>query len=186
MGDIMSAYPYNALSDMGFSAEDIDKYALCLLSDFYGLIWKGLFTSSRYRIFRRYYIDGYSPQDISSAMGLSLNHVKRELSRIKHTLRRNATKAVPDTITDYSNELPIDPEDTKDNILSVVKNNPYLLDIDDLGLSVRSHMILRRSGIQTLGDIRDLGLEGLRSLRNKGSNSINEILAVLKEYDISL
>ena len=74
----------------------------------------------------------------------------------------------------------------ENDVLPVVKDNSYLLNVEDLGLSVRAYNILMRAGVLTVGDIRDLGLEGLRFVKNMGSKSIEEIVAVLKEYDIRL
>ncbi len=184
---VINRYPENALLDMGISSIDIEKYSFCLISNLYSLIRGGLFVSTRYIIFKQYYIDGYSLQDISSNLGYSCNRVKRELSRIKHTLRNNAPKVIPDTIKDYSNEDLIDLDDElEDDVIPFAKYNPYLVDIEDIDLSVRAYNCLIRAGIQNMGDIRDLGIEGLQRVRNLGSKSIIEIVAALKRYDISI
>ena len=69
--DVINRYPENVLLDMGISSIDIEKYSFCLISNLYSLIRSGLFVSTRYTIFKQYYIDGYSLQDISSNLGCS-------------------------------------------------------------------------------------------------------------------
>jgi len=81
MDEYKNKYPFNALRDMGYSDEMIDRCSFSLRWSFYDLIRNGLFNKERYKIFTRYYIDGCSIQDISEITGRSYNHTKHELSR---------------------------------------------------------------------------------------------------------
>ncbi|ADU50564.1 sigma-70 region 4 domain protein [Thermaerobacter marianensis DSM 12885] len=49
------------------------------------------------------------------------------------------------------------------------------LAIDDLGLSQRAYRALRRAGVQTVGQLLELGEAGLRRLRGLGPRSLDEI-----------
>ena len=54
--------------------------------------------------------------------------------------------------------------------------------IDDLGLTARSYNALRRAGIQTLAQLRELTEEQLLSLPSIGESTVAEISRKLKKY----
>lgn len=59
-------------------------------------------------------------------------------------------------------------------------------DITELELSVRSLNCLKRAGVRTLGDLAKLTKEKLMKMRNMGRKSVDEIIAMLKQYGIEL
>ncbi|PAK21681.1 DNA-directed RNA polymerase subunit alpha [Mycoplasmopsis agassizii] len=69
---------------------------------------------------------------------------------------------------------------------TVGPNNSANKDIKDLNLSVRSLNALQRHGYSKLSDIATLTEDDLASVKNLGKKSVDEILALLKEYNISL
>jgi len=76
------------------------------------------------------------------------------------------------------------------------ENSPYadhpspsdLMDVDicELELSVRSYNVLRRAGINTIGEITNLSYADLSRLRNMGRKSADEIATKLKELGLEL
>lgn len=71
----------------------------------------------------------------------------------------------------------------------IKKHRTDMILLDDLvsKMSSRSHNILKRIGYKTLGDVRKhLTLSFLRKCRNCGPKAEEEIINVLKEYDIEI
>ena len=66
--------------------------------------------------------------------------------------------------------------------------NPYGLDmtIEELDLSVRSYNVLCRGGFKTVEDLIGKSDEDLRTVRNMGKNSFDEIIEKLKSMGIEL
>lgn len=58
--------------------------------------------------------------------------------------------------------------------------------LENLDLSVRSYNCLRRAGKDTLGDIADMKESELMTVRNLGRRSLEEVVAKLKEYGLTL
>ena len=65
-------------------------------------------------------------------------------------------------------------------------DDPRDIALEDLELSVRSYNCLKRAGIKTLGDIADKTPEDMMHIRNLGRKSLEEVLAKLHEYGLSL
>ena len=78
-----------------------------------------------------------------------------------------------------SAEAPADNEPETDD-------DPRSIPLEDLELSVRSYNCLKRAGITTLGEIADKTPEEMMKVRNLGRKSLEEVLAKLKEYGLSL
>lgn len=66
------------------------------------------------------------------------------------------------------------------------KQETLNMSIEELELSVRSYNCLKRAGIRTVGDIVSRTPEEMMKVRNLGRNSLNEVLAKLKELNLSL
>jgi len=58
--------------------------------------------------------------------------------------------------------------------------------IEDLDLSVRSYNCLKREGVQTVGQLRDLTEQELLDIRNFGAKSVDEVKDKLTEMGIAL
>lgn len=56
--------------------------------------------------------------------------------------------------------------------------------VDKLNLSTRSHNVLRRANINTIGSLIDFPQEDLMTFKNMGAKSAAEIIAALKEIEI--
>ena len=69
---------------------------------------------------------------------------------------------------------------------TVNSDDPRDIALEDLELSVRSYNCLRRAGIKTLGEIADKTPEDMMHIRNLGRKSLEEVLAKLHEYGLSL
>ncbi|MBQ3042475.1 MAG: DNA-directed RNA polymerase subunit alpha [Clostridia bacterium] len=70
------------------------------------------------------------------------------------------------------------PGDTTTKILEMT--------LDDMDLSVRSYNCLKRAGIQTVGDLTDKSEEDMLKVRNLGRKSLDEVIAKLESYGLSL
>lgn len=59
--------------------------------------------------------------------------------------------------------------------------------IDELNLSVRPYNVLRREGINTIGQLltlyREQGVDGLYDMRNMGSKACTEVLAEIQRLE---
>ena len=60
------------------------------------------------------------------------------------------------------------------------------MSIDDMDLSVRSYNCLKRAGIQTVADLTDRTEEDMLKVRNLGRKSLDEVIAKLESYGLSL
>ncbi|MEG1706131.1 MAG: DNA-directed RNA polymerase subunit alpha [Clostridia bacterium] len=60
------------------------------------------------------------------------------------------------------------------------------MNIDDMELSVRSYNCLKRAGIQTVEDLTRKSEEDMLKVRNLGRKSLDEVIAKLESYGLSL
>ena len=60
--------------------------------------------------------------------------------------------------------------------------NIHDIPIDQLGLSVRAANVLHREGKHTLGALLECTEEQLRSFRNLGAKTVDELLSVMENY----
>ncbi len=60
------------------------------------------------------------------------------------------------------------------------------MNIDDMDLSVRSFNCLKRAGIQTVEDLTRKSEEDMLKVRNLGRKSLDEVIAKLESYGLSL
>lgn len=58
--------------------------------------------------------------------------------------------------------------------------------IDDMDLSVRSYNCLKRANIQTIGDLTRRTMDDMLKVRNLGKKSLDEIIARLESFGLSL
>ena len=63
---------------------------------------------------------------------------------------------------------------------------PDSLLLDEMDLSVRTYVCLKRAGIHTLGDLRKMSREDLAKIRNLGSRSLEEVINKLASMGLSL
>lgn len=61
---------------------------------------------------------------------------------------------------------------------------PNKISVGDCDFTVRTYNCLKRAGINILGDIKSV--EQLKSVRNLGEHSVQEVVDKLKEYGIEL
>lgn len=79
-----------------------------------------------------------------------------------------------------------------DTIADIIKTNTDVeesirnMDLVELGLSCRSFNMLKRSGVNTIGDIEKLTSKQLMNVRNFGKHSYDEVIGILKKYGITL
>ncbi len=164
-------YPRNVLSDMGYTKEELDRYGSDLIRNLEALRSAGLFKPARYRIFKYHYIDGYGTDMIAGLTASSENHVKRELSKVRHLLRKNMIKLLPRITPMKSWEY---------EIVIPCELEPEYCDIEELDLSVRAFNGLKRAGMKTVGDVIEGGREKLLKIRNLGDKSRDEITGKIK------
>lgn len=60
------------------------------------------------------------------------------------------------------------------------------MNIDDMDLSVRSYNCLKRAGIQTVEDLTRKSEDDMLQVRNLGRKSLDEVIAKLESYGLSL
>ncbi|MCM1043091.1 MAG: DNA-directed RNA polymerase subunit alpha [Corallococcus sp.] len=60
------------------------------------------------------------------------------------------------------------------------------MNIDDMDLSVRSYNCLKRAGIQTVEDLTKRSEDDMLRVRNLGRKSLDEVIAKLESYGLSL
>lgn len=60
------------------------------------------------------------------------------------------------------------------------------MNIDDMDLSVRSYNCLKRAGIQTVEDLTKRSEDDMLKVRNLGRKSLDEVIAKLESYGLSL
>ena len=60
------------------------------------------------------------------------------------------------------------------------------MNIDDMDLSVRSYNCLKRAGIQTVEDLTRRTEDDMLKVRNLGRKSLDEVIAKLESYGLSL
>ena len=60
------------------------------------------------------------------------------------------------------------------------------MNIDDMDLSVRSYNCLKRAGIQTVEDLTRKSEDDMLKVRNLGRKSLDEVIAKLESYGLSL
>ena len=70
--------------------------------------------------------------------------------------------------------------------LIVTGRRSALTPIEDLDLSLRAYNCLKREGINTVGQLTELGEWNLLDIRNFGQRSIEEVKRKLAELDLSL
>jgi len=126
-------------------------------------------------------------------------HVGRETSRERLTLEvwTNGTIAPVDAISksasilieqimpfvDYSRVSQIAEE--KEALRAAISDDIFNMPVEQLNLSVRAMNCLRRSGINTVGELISTNVNDLMSLRNFGQKSKNEIDEKLTELGLS-
>ena len=84
------------------------------------------------------------------------------------------------TLTDNADNVEImveKEEDKKEKVLEMT--------IEELDLSVRSYNCLKRAGINTVGELCNRTSEDMMKVRNLGRKSLEEVLAKLKELNLS-
>ena len=69
------------------------------------------------------------------------------------------------------------PDNTEDKVKE--------MNIDELELSVRSYNCLKRAGINTVGELCNRTSEDMMKVRNLGRKSLEEVIAKLKELNLS-
>ncbi len=155
--------------------------------------------SERNRIRVMYYLDHNDPETIAKELGLRKNHVRREIGKIRHGIK----KRIPDYAlgrvekADYAEQLrwetmldamSVDDYDLMDydiwsgEVLNGFPETP----IEELDFSVRTFNCLKRANINSLEDLIQKTEEEIRGLRNMGQKSLDEVNLRLAERGCSL
>ena len=66
------------------------------------------------------------------------------------------------------------------------QRNPMTFTIDELNLSIRSNLCLKRHGVKTLGELCNMTESEVMQVRNVGQKCLQEIKDKLAEYGLSL
>jgi hypothetical protein len=72
--------------------------------------------------------------------------------------------------------------ETGNRICAELTTRYWTLSLDDLDLSVRSYNCLKRAGLTTLGDVVNIGLEGLSDVRHLNAKCLREIIEKLRYF----
>ena len=166
LGDANS-YPENLLNGIGIGSGDISD---AIIWNLRAVIASDVFSQRQRQVLRLYYVRGWEPEFIASRIGKPKCYVERELARIRHILKKNKLNICLGL-----------PEPQKQKIFLTGE-----LEIEELGFSVRVYCCLRRAGVETVGDIVEMGRDGLAKVRNMGKKSIDEVVTKLEKLYIRL
>lgn len=174
-------YPQNILADVGVQT---DRLTLELVWRFRETVRSGIFDEKMYSLFTKYYIEGLSVKETAAALDMSVNQVKRGLKRIIKLLKREMISITPGLLEEEVRYALPEPDEMygdqvpwEERFVEI----DFLTCIDELDISVRSYVALKRAGVGTVEDIEELGIEGLRSIRGLNERCIREITEEVKK-----
>ncbi len=181
-------YPWNLFYDLDLSQEDLERYDFLskepnrykkeTIRKLDNLAMSGLMREERYEIFKYYYFSGDPVDMIARWMYCSEKHIMRELSKIRHLLKKNLMMIIPSVRQPESWEYEV-----KISYFEV----PMKYDVGELELSVRTFCALKRAKLNTVGDIMDMGREALVSRGCLSDRSLHEIADVIeKKFGLEL
>lgn len=154
------------------------------------------------RLIHLYHRDGLTMAQAAEAVGVSSSRVGQILHRAWRKLRKpNNIKIIREGITNYYGDI----ADKKcqqafdkgynegynagykaaseDKPNAAIEEIPKI-SIEDLDPSVRLYNVLKRGGINTLYDLAKKDPDELVNLRNLGKKSAQEVIWILKQYNI--
>lgn len=157
-------------------------------------IMKEVLTDREYLLIQYRYKTGKTLEECGKIYGITKERIrqieKRAFRKIRFRVYRSQLKryheellseyeALIRKISDVERELGF----CKPEEVLTVDNLP----IDSLDLSVRSHNALKREGVETIGQLKDMSVHDVHMIRNIGNISENEIITKLKEkFNIEL
>ena len=103
----------------------------------------------------------------------------REIVSLAAKIIEDHIRMFVDLSENFSRDILIPRE--SDNHRKVLEMN-----IDDMDLSVRSYNCLKRAGIQTVEDLTRRTEDDMLKVRNLGRKSLDEVIAKLESYGLSL
>lgn len=194
-------YPLNLYYDI-FGGEHYTKYIhdrndLELIRDVMLSInnhkWKTENKLKAFRILEYRYSDKMSFHEIADIFRVSTERIRQIVVmtlRICRSPNGYCIKGISGNITLEHKNLKDDynriVESVKaiQNIASSGVNSGFSTPIGALDLTIRTYNCLRRSGIETLLDLKELSLNDLIKIRNLGKKSLKEVLDVCRTYGI--
>lgn len=157
-------------------------------------IMKEALTDREYLLIQYRYKTGKTLEECGKIYGITKERIrqieKRAFRKIRFRVYRSQLKRYHEEllseyetlirkISDVERELGF----CKPEEVLTVDNLP----IDSLDLSVRSHNALKREGVETIGQLKDMSVHDIYMIRNVGKLSENEIITKLKEkFNIEL
>ncbi|TDT70651.1 DNA-directed RNA polymerase subunit alpha [Hypnocyclicus thermotrophus] len=80
-----------------------------------------------------------------------------------------------------------EPIDIEEDVVEEEIDERINMKIDELDLTVRSYNCLKKAGIESVGELSNLGLNELLKIKNLGRKSLDEIIEKMKElgYDLT-
>lgn len=146
---------------------------------------------------RLYFKEGYTLESVAKQLGVSRERIRQIISkglrRLKHPAKIKYLRygkelyelqnSVFKMKEDLQNKINTIAERTAmPSLCSVQVQAVEFMPIDVLDLTVRSYNCLRRAGINTIGTLLLTSEDKLRTVRNLGRKSANEILTKLEPY----
>ncbi len=89
-----NSYPENVISDMEMDDYLESSYRSRNIID--RMVRTGIFNRERREIYNLYYLFGMEVDDISEWLGKNEKHIRKELSKILHILRKNRLLLLPE------------------------------------------------------------------------------------------
>lgn len=139
------------------------------------------------------YIDGMPRMAIAESVDFTPDRVRRVLINAFRKLRHpsRSKKLCPEHPQDAQarreeEARTLERKQLYEQFLNSGQNALLATPIESLDLSVRSYNCLRRSGLETLGDITSLSPDELMGIRNLGSKCVTEIVQVLHNHNLAL
>ena len=199
---LVKEWPYNLMNDViGNNVIYEDTFFNFSISSLYEVL--NTLTESQQMAIKYRYIDKLTDIDIANVMRTTpfkvKRHIERSLKHIRHP--KNMRKIECISIERYLelNERYYDLKNDFSNLLykyndalhklNINDSSMYPIDklsIEDLGLSTRAFVCLKRSGIHKVTDVINLTEQELREVRNLGNVTYNEIVSVLEKYGLYL
>ena len=176
-------YPYNLLCDIfGLSYEEIIEKTKDTQDLHRSIEYVlGSLTSKQYKALMYRYKCGYTLQACANEFGVSATYIRQVIAKSLRILRSPSnTKfllmGVQNLVAKKDKEIYI----LTKKLDNKSSNNCIL--IDDLNLSIKTHNVLKRQGIDTVDDIFKIPYTKLINLPNFGDKALNELRSALNVY----
>jgi len=201
MNDIYDIYPLNIV-DVLFDEKIPNVYLQGVLHALATL------TEREQKVLSLRYKDGFTLEKTAKALNITRERVRqieaKAMRKMRHPSRIELMKAVPfaelhEAEKKYAAlkeqhellvrafELINNKATTPEEVRTLAEGAVWMrTDISELDFSCRTYNCLKRAGKNTLKDLAEMTEEDLRSVRNLGHKSFDEVVYILKDQGLNL